>query len=441
MYLQRMILAIFCFFLAFKIAGASVYAIEPDIQLVLKNEVSLKKLETIAFERNPGLKAAKAKWKAVIERYPQVTALDDPEIGIDTWNIPTDFNLDETRNTIYWISQKFPFPGKLKIKGDIVSEEVKVARTQFEIATRELLAELEISFHELYYMDRAIGIVRNNKKLAEHLAKISATEYSKDATTLNDVLKAQAQLAQLDNDLILLIELRANEAAHINTLLDLPPAQSLGKPRDIAFVPFDMELNRLYQMVREHQQELKINGFEIEKSRHKILLAEKKYYPDFQTSFKWFDRGGRQRNNSIGSDQGLGVFVGINVPIWFGKNRARVSEAQNNLQALEYEKKDLENRAFADINRIYFKIQNSSRLVRLYKESLIPQALQSLEIAETWYKQNKGSFAGLLEARSTWLNFQLAYQRGLADYFQHIARMEKLIGVNLEIAKNKENRK
>ena len=435
MYLQRIIIAIFCFFLAFKIAGSSAYAIEPDIQLVLKNEVSLTNLEAIAFDRNPGLKAAKAKWKAVIERYPQVTALDDPEIGIDTWNIPTDFNLNETRNTIYWISQKFPFPGTLKIKGDIVSEEVKVARTRFEIATRELLAELEIGYYELYYIDKAINVIRGNKKLAEHLAKISATEYSTKATTLNDVLKAQSQLAQLDNDLILLIELRLNEVAHINTLLDLPPDQPIGKPRDVPFVPFNLELKQLYQMVREYQQELRINGFEMEKGRQKIRLAEKKYYPDFKTSFKWFE------NNGINLGQGLGVFVGINVPIWFGKNRARVSEARSHLQALEYEKKNLENRAFADINKIYFKIQNSSRLVRLYKKSLIPQALHSLEIAETWYKQNKGSFAGLLEARSIWLNFQLAHQRARADYFQHIAGMEKLIGVNLEIAKNKENRK
>jgi outer membrane protein, heavy metal efflux system len=435
MYPQPMLLAIFCFFLACNIAGSAAHATESKIELVLENAVSLKDLKALAFERNPGLKAAKARWKAVIERYPQVTALDDPEIGIDTWNIPTDFNLDETRNTIYWISQKFPFPGTLKIKGDIVSEDVKVARTRFEIATRELLAELEVAYHELSYMDKAIDIIRNNKKLAAHLSKISATEYSKDATTLNDVLKAQAQLAQLDNDLILLIELRANEAAHINTLLDLPPAQPIGPPKGVPFVPFNIELKPLYQMAREYQQEILVNGFEMGKGRHKIRLAEKKYYPDFKTSFKWFE------NNGINLGQGVGVFVGINVPIWFGKNRARVSEARNNLQALEYEKKNLENRAFADINKIYFKIQNSSRLVRLYKESLIPQALQSLDIAETWYKQNKGSFAGLLEARSIWLNFQLAHQRALADYFQQIAGMEKLIGVNLEIAKNKENRK
>ncbi len=173
----------------------------------------------------------------------------------------------------------------------------------------------------------------------------------------------------------------------------------------------------------------------MQKKRQEILLAEKQYYPDFRVSFKWFE------NNGISLDQGVGVFFGINVPIWFDKNRARVSEAQNNLRALEFEKKEMENHAFAEINKIYFKIQNSSRLVRLYKESLIPQALQSLEIAETWYKQNKGSFAGLLEARSIWLNFQLAYQRAQADYFQDIARAEKLIGGNLKIAKNKENRK
>ena len=128
------------------------------------------------------------------------------------------------------------------------------------------------------------------------------------------------------------------------------------------------------------------------------------------------------------------------MPIWFEKNRSRVSEARNNLHALEFEKKDLENKAFAMINKIYFKIQNSSRTVRLYKETLIPQALKSLDVAETWYKQKKGSFAGLLEARSVWLNFNLAYERALTDYFQYIAKLEKLIGVNLETTKNKENR-
>jgi cobalt-zinc-cadmium efflux system outer membrane protein len=435
MFLNGLVLLFYSGLLAFAPIFNLAHAGEPDITLVLKNEFSIKNLMEVAFSRNAKLKSAEFKWKATIERYPQVTAFEDPEIGIDTWNIPTDFSISKSRNTIYWITQKFPFPGKLGIKGDIVSQEVKAARTVFEMTTRDVVAKLKTTYYELIYLDKAIGIIRKNKKLAEHLSKISATEYSADATTLNDVLKAQSQLGQLDNDLILLTELYEVEVAHINTTLDFPPDQPIGKPNESFFVPFDMELNHLYQMAREHRQELKINGLEIEKNQKKVELAKKQYYPDFRATFKWFD------NNGISQDEGVGILFGFNVPIWFGKNRSRVSEARNNLQALEYEKKDLENTAFAMINKVYFKIKNSSRTVRLYKETLIPQALNSLDIAETWYKQNKGSFAGLLEARSVWLNFNLAYERALADHFQHIAKLEKLIGANLETTKNKENRK
>ena len=44
-----------------------------------------------------------------------------------------------------------------------------------------------------------------------------------DGTTLNDVFKAQSQLAQLNYDLILLAELRVTEATNINAILNLPP--------------------------------------------------------------------------------------------------------------------------------------------------------------------------------------------------------------------------
>ncbi|MFQ5445011.1 MAG: TolC family protein, partial [Nitrospinales bacterium] len=73
---------------------------------------------------------------------------------------------------------------------------------------------------------------------------------------------------------------------------------------------------------------------------------------DFRATFKWFD------NNGIPQDEGFGILVGARIPLWLGKNRSRVAEAQHNLRALEFEKKDLQNQAFAEINKIYFKIQN-----------------------------------------------------------------------------------
>ncbi|KMP11134.1 hypothetical protein UZ36_05380, partial [Candidatus Nitromaritima sp. SCGC AAA799-C22] len=329
----------------------------------------------------------------------------------------------------------FPFPGKLGLKGEVASKEAETAKFQFEMATRDLIAELKESYYELLYIDKSIQTIRQNKELAEHLAKFSTTEYSRDATTLNDVLKAQSQLGQLDNDLVLLTELWIAEAAHINTLLDLAPDRPIGNPVDAEFLPFDMELKELYQLAREHQHELAINGIEIEKTRSKLGLAKRQYYPDFRVTLKHFE------NNGITQNQGYGVLFGINAPIWLQKNRARVQEAESRLEALAFEKKDRENKTFAEINAVYFKLKNFERLVKLYKESLIPQSLQSLEIAETWYREKKGSFTGLLEARSIWLNFSLAYHRAKTDFFQNVAKMEKLLGTNLAISRSMENTK
>ena len=87
----------------------------------------------------------------------------------------------------------------------------------------------------------------------------------------------------------------------------------------------------------------------------------------------------------------------------------------------------------ANLKKIYFRMENSRRLVELYENSLIPQAEKTIEIAETWHQKGEPkSIAGLLETQSVWLNFNLARARDIADYKQNLARLEQLIGGSLE---------
>jgi len=397
----------------------------------LSGTISLELLITHAIGRNQKIKAAKMKWKSVIEKLPQAISLDDPEIGIDTWNIPSNFDVSNTRQTLFWVSQRFPFPGKLRLKGNIVSKEIDKAKLHLNITARDVIVDLKKSYFELLYIDKAIEITQTIKDLAEHLAKLGATGLSMDGTTLNDVFKAQSQLAQLNYDLILLTELRVVEATNINAILNLPPESPVGKPTGLEPAPFKYKPEELYKLAEKHLEDLKILNQEVERSKEKIKLAKRKYYPDFQVKLRRFE------NTNTNLDSGYGVFFGVKVPIWSKKNRARVVEAEKNRSAAAYEKVELKNQTFSKIKQLYFKLQNSARLIKLYKESLIPQAEKSMEIAETWYKEKKGSFSGLLEAKSIWLNFNLARERALADYFQRLTALERLVGTNLPV-KSKE---
>ena len=51
---------------------------QTDVSTLSTETLELSSLIRIAVDRNPKVKAAKARWQATIEQYPQVTALPDP---------------------------------------------------------------------------------------------------------------------------------------------------------------------------------------------------------------------------------------------------------------------------------------------------------------------------------------------------------------------------
>jgi outer membrane protein TolC len=67
----------------------------------------------------------------------------------------------------------------------------------------------------------------------------------------------------------------------------------------------------------------------------------------------------------------------------------------------------------------------------LYRDELLPQASQSMEIAETWFRERQGSFSDFLETEATYYNFQLALARAKADYGKYLALSERVCGRSL----------
>jgi outer membrane protein TolC len=87
----------------------------------------------------------------------------------------------------------------------------------------------------------------------------------------------------------------------------------------------------------------------------------------------------------------------------------------------------------ADLAKAYFSLSNSSRLVRLYRDTLIPQARQALQSAEELHRKGEMNLSGLLETTATVHNFELARLRATADYYQNVARIERLLGTAFEL--------
>ena len=396
--------------------------------VALATGIDLPTLIRLAVERNPKLKAARANWQATIERYPQVTALPDPMLMYSYFARSVETRVGPQRHRLGF-SQSFPYPGTLDAVGRVTLKEIEIQRVKYEQVVRDLIVDLKLAYHELAYLQRAWQITEQNQKLLDHILKIANTRYASGEATLNDVLKAQSQLVQLSYDLILVRELEEVEKGNINALLSVSSTIYLGPPAPIAYTVLDIPVADLERQALARRQELQIADLMIQKAAEAIKLAELKTKPMFKLELMTVETGDALMPHALDSGKNpISMGVGISIPWSSSKNRSQIRESELNRSAAVENKRLMEDLMLANLKRLYFRLENARRLVDLYENSLIPQAEQAMEVAETWHQEGTKSIAGLLETQSVWLNFNLARLRAITDYQQNLAQLERIVG-------------
>ena len=409
-------------------ATSSTEALPESITAALADGIDLPTLVRLAVERNPKLKVAQAKWRATIEKYPQVTALADPMLMYSYFIRSVETRVGPQRHRLGF-SQALPYPGTLDAAGRVTLKEIEIERVKHEQVVRDLIVDLKLSYYELAYLQRARQVTYQNQQLLSQISNIANTRYASSEATLNDVLKAQSQLAQLSYDLILLRELEEVEKANINALISVPSKTSLGPPALVVYTSHDIPISDLEAKALAGRQELHIADLMIQKADETISLAKLKTKPRFKLDLMTVETGEGLMPDALDSGKNpISIGVGISIPWSSSKNRSKIQEAELNHTAAIERKRSMEDLTLANLRKLYFRLENARRLVDLYENSLIPQAEDAIALAESWHQEGTKSIAGFLETQSVWLNFNLARLRAITDYQQNVARLERLIG-------------
>lgn len=415
------------FALFFLSSAPSAPAAEPpgleELEKKLAEGASVADLVNYAYKTNAMIQAARQSWKGVVERYRVETAYPDPELGFSSYPKP----LMATYEVM--ISQMIPFPGKLSQMGEVVKAEIEMARLELDKALRDTIVGIRESYHELFYIKEAKKVVALNRDLLEHIRKAGETAYAQDRATFFDVVKAQSQLAQLQYDALLLEELEQTEKAQLNALLSRPPHSDLKLSEGEPLPPLVYNLEEIYGLARKNREEIRLTEAEIKKARAKRGVARYESLPEFRLGAS-YARGNPDMVPEEFRDS-VGVQFGLTIPLWLNKNKGRREEARAEEQKALSMKTAQINETHAMIRNTYFRVKNSERLIRLYRDQLLPQAARAMEIAETWFREKQGSFSDFVETEAVYYNFQLSLARAKADYGKYWAQLERLCGRSL----------
>jgi outer membrane protein TolC len=101
-----------------------------------------------------------------------------------------------------------------------------------------------------------------------------------------------------------------------------------------------------------------------------------------------------------------------------------------NRLAKQRERADATNKLKSQLMMALYQFRDAERKMDLYGDALIPKAAESLKVAEQSFRAGDGSFLDLIDTQRTYLEFELAHERALADREQSLARIEMLVGTN-----------
>jgi outer membrane protein TolC len=402
-----------------RVGTASGYAPENRKLPALGEAAGLGEYLRYAALNNPGLEAAFNRWKAALERVPQVTSLPDPRFTYKYYIEQVETRVGPQRHSVA-ASQTFPWFGKLKLRGDVALAAANAERARYEAAKLNLFYRVQDTYHELGYLGRAVAIERENRDLAKYIERVARKRYEGDVGTHHDVIRAQVELGKLEDRLSAVVELRGPITARLNAALNRPINAELPWPARPPLEEANATDEQILEWLGKASPELKALEHEIAKRRSAVDLAKKNYYPDITLGLTHIDTGN-------GRDPAIAM-ASINLPIWYAKYRAADREAEARLRAAVLQRTNKENLLGSTAKMALYRFRDAGRKINLYRDTLVPKAKQSLKATQAAYSSGKASFLDLIDAQRILLEFQLSYERSLANRAQRLAEIEALVG-------------
>lgn len=380
-----------------------------------------------AAEQNPGLKSTWHQWQAAVAGAEGADALPDPEFSYDYFieEVETRVGPQEQK---FGARQAFPWFGTLGLRERTADAGAEVAQARLEARKLGVFFEVKEAFYESWYLKQALQIARENIELVEHLEQVAQARV-RGGDAASGAIMAQVELGKLADRVNTLEAMRGPLAARLNSSIGRPAGSAVSWPVDPVFhEPVSLRREELTAALRENPMLAMIEA-NLRKHEFQEALARKERFPNIMVGVDYISTGDALNPGTMDSGKdSLIAKVGLSLPIWSGKNRARIEEAGARREAAVYELSDKTYALEAQLSQAAFTYDDAARKLALYQDTLIPQARQSQETVEDAYAAGKADFLNLIDAERLLLEFQLELERARANLEIGKARIEMLTG-------------
>lgn len=410
---------------------------------------ALEDLLAEALATHPEIQAARSRVEAASARIPQAGALPDPNLFAGLMYVPLpDFDISAEGMTMLSLQfgQRLPPRGLRGARERAAQAELEAARTEVEATEWSVKLRLQEAYFELLLVVEAEAVHHRTHSALEAFAASAESAFTQGLAPQQDILRAQTELAGIEEHLAELRQRRSVAQAQVNALLgrdSRSPIHPVMPQRVVRLLEADPgpgiltsylvdaelggglpTLAALQAEALGRRPELASARHRAEAGTHRVEAARRDRRPGVSLTGGYALRSARSDMVSVG--------VSVDLPLFRSRKQDQaVFEAEHALQADRAGVEAVEREIREEVAEAHADLIQVREQVILLEEGIIPQARATVQSASGAYRSGDSSFVSLMEVYAVLFRNEIQLAHLSAELGTSLVRLERAVGAEL----------
>lgn len=338
-----------------------------------------------------------------------------------------------TRNNFQWqatVTQPVFTGFALNSAYELAKLGIDLSEMELELEKLDIALRVKEAYFNILKTDKAVLVAKSAvESLKAHL-KVAKGFFEEGMIPVNDLLKAEVELANAEQTLIQAMNGSELSRASFNIVLTRPIDKPVNIKDTLEYTVELIDFDKLYMQALVKRPEIKsieINDLQMDQQ---IKLAKSKYYPEIAVTYNYTKTGDSPsvHGSYYHDSSSWQAIASLSWSFWnWGADHYEVRQKELSKQQLVSTKKLLEDSIKLELKKAVLDLQEKEKRIPVAKKA-VEQGEENLRVSKERYNAQITTSTEVLDAQTLLTRARVNYYSALYDHHLAKAALLRAIG-------------
>ena len=288
-----------------------------------------------------------------------------------------------------------------------------------KVVRQDVILDAKNAYYSVLKTQKLLGVAEQRITQIAAQKDVAENFYEVGMSPLNNLLQAQASLANARQDFIV----AKNNLEIAKSQFNIVLRRRVNAPVDIQnildYEPFVHDIDYCLSAARENRLEITVADLEVEIAGKEVNLARKDYYPSINLTGKYTRIGDEYKvdgGEAISDAASWDIQATAQWDFWeWGRTTFGIREKLHRLSQVQYRRSEILDNIDLDVKTAFLRTKESEKNI-ITVEKAIEQAKENFRINQERFKEQVATTTDVLDAQTLLSNTLTNYFNALYDF-------------------------